>query len=317
VSPELSAILVGDGPDLGRLLRCLGGLPGRERIELVVVAPAAAHADVAAAAPDGIAGLRVVERPPSPTLSPGRAAGIRAATAPVVVFTETHCFPQPGWVDALLERHREGWAGVAPTFGNANPGTGLSWANLLIDYGPFLHGPGCNGTREVGVLPGQNSSYKRDVLLAYGDELEARLEFEWGMQLDLRRRGHRLALEPAARTHHVNITRLGSWLPERWRSGRTFGARRAQAWSRPRKLGFGLASPLIAPLRLGRALGHARRADIGRRIPRALPWLAAGLVVQSLGEGFGCLVGPGESGAVLVHSELYRFDHLGRRDDPA
>ena len=48
---------------------------------------------------------------------------------------------------------------------NANPKSAISWANLLIEYGPWLD-PAPAG--KASHLPGHNSSYKRDVLLGYG-----------------------------------------------------------------------------------------------------------------------------------------------------
>ena len=55
---------------------------------------------------------------------------------------------------------------------------------------------GCGRHRlvEVDYLPGHNSSYKRDVLLGYGDRLESMMESETVLHWDLRAKGHRLYL---------------------------------------------------------------------------------------------------------------------------
>src|SRR6478736_163972 len=90
------------------------------------------------------------------------------ARAPIVAFVEDHCFPTPGWAEALLRAHERAWAGVGPVVLNANPKRTLSWANLLIEYGPWLH-PRERGT--VSHIPGHNSSYKRALLMEYGDQL--------------------------------------------------------------------------------------------------------------------------------------------------
>lgn len=78
-----------------------------------------------------------------------RAAGVRAATAPVVALAEDHAFPAPGWAEAFIERHGEGWAAVGPVISNANPRSATSWANLLIEYAPWLEGArgGARGRR--------------------------------------------------------------------------------------------------------------------------------------------------------------------------
>ena len=93
---------------------------------------------------------------------------MREASAPIVVFTEDHCFPEPEWAAALLARHAEPWAAVGPVLRNANPETTVSWADLLIAYGPWL-APGVAGPKDH--LPGHNSSYKTSVLREYGDRL--------------------------------------------------------------------------------------------------------------------------------------------------
>ena len=80
----------------------------------------------------------------------------------IVAFVEDHCFPTPGWAEALLRAHERAWAGVGPVVLNANPKRTLSWANLLIEYGPWLH-PRERGT--VSHIPGHNSSYSLVVLM--------------------------------------------------------------------------------------------------------------------------------------------------------
>jgi hypothetical protein len=76
----------------------------------------------------------------------------------------------------LLAGHAEGtWAAVGPVVCNANPATAVSWANMLLEYAPWTEsaerGP-------VAHLPGHNSSYRRDLLLAYSENLELLMESE-------------------------------------------------------------------------------------------------------------------------------------------
>ena len=115
-----------------------------------------------------------------------------------------------------------GWAGV----GNANPHSAISWANLLIEYGPWLE-PAT--ARAVEHLPGHNSSYKRNVLLEYGPALETMLETESILHWDLRAKGFALLLEPAAKALHLNFTTIGASMRLRFHSGRLFAAARAAA----------------------------------------------------------------------------------------
>jgi hypothetical protein len=322
VSAELAAIVVGeDATTLRPLLRSLDRQTAKDRLELVVVAPADAHAEIERAAPAGMAGLRLVEHPRIDSLPAARVAGIRVATAPVVVFTETHCFPEPEWAGALIERHREDCAAVGPSFVNCNPGRTLSWANLVLDYGRFLARPERTRPEPSDDLPGHNSSYKRELMLAYGEELAPLILAESALHADLIRRGHVLVFEPAARTRHINVTRWRSWLPERRCAGRLYAAGRSRAWSRPRRLAYAAGWPLIVVLRLRRALGHARSVGGRRLAVRAAPLVFLGLVAQSAAEAAGYLAGPGEHATgVMMDMELNRFRHLAPGDtwlDPA
>lgn len=315
MSAELSAVAVGDTAEsLRPLLRALDRQTAKDRLELVVVAPAAAHPGIERAAPAGLAGLRLVPQPAIEALPPARVAGIRAASAPVVVFTETHAFPEPGWAEALIARHREDWVAVGPAFLNGNPGRALSWASILVDYGRFYAHPDRSEAEASDDLPGHNSSYKRKALLAFGDDLVALLMLESALHAELRRQGGRLALEPAARTRHVNVTRLRSWVRERWHSGRLYAAARAMGWSRARRVAYAGAWPAIAAVRLPRALRDAERVGGRRLAARLLAPFALGLVVQSAAEAAGYLGGSGDSVREVVHMELHRFEHLAPGD---
>ena len=133
----------------------------------------------------------------------GIAQGIRAATAPVVALGETHSFPAArlgrGAHRPPLRRVRR----VGPVVEGANPvGGPIARSNLLLDYGPWLRGVAGGA---VDALPGHNSSYKRDLLVGYGEELELLMEGEFLLHQSLRERGEQLCLEPAAVTRHLQV----------------------------------------------------------------------------------------------------------------
>jgi hypothetical protein len=318
MSAELSAIAVGDTAEsLAPLLRALDLQTAKGRLELVVVAPADAHAGIERAAPRGLAALRLVAEPSIGSMPTARLAGIRSASAPAVAFTETHAFPEARWAEALIERHREGWVAVGPAFVNGNPARARSWANILLDYGRFYAYPGRLEPEVCDDLPGHNSSYKRDALLEFHDDLVPLMMLESALHAELRRRGGELVLEPRARTRHVNVTRPWSVVRERWYSGRLYAGARSLGWPAGRRLAYAAAWPLIAAVRFPRALRDAERLG-GRRLAvrLALPF-ALGLAVQSAAEAAGYLWGGGDSATGVVNIELHRFDHLAAGDQPA
>ena len=304
--PELSVALM--TPDsfetLRRTVGCLVRQTARERIELVVIAPASARIDVDQALVAPLASVQVVRLPSLTPTGPARAAAIRAARAPVVAFGEDHCFPEPTWAQALIDAHRDAYAAVGPAVTNANPDTIVSWADLLIGYGPWLAPV---ARRDADYLPGHNSSYKRAVLVEYGDELARLMEAETILMWDLRAKGHRLLLDPTAQTAHMNFGLWSSWVRVMFLNGRAFAHTRSATWPIAKRVVFVGASPIIPFVRLARTLGHARRLGRGLSfLARVIPALCAGLVMDGVGQMAGYAFGAGDAHARLAEFEWHR-----------
>lgn len=190
----------------------------------------------------------------------------------------------------------------------------VSWANLLMAYGHWL---APTTAREMDDLPGHNSSYKRDVLRAYGPELADMLEREGTLHADLRRRGERLYLEAAARAHHLNPTRAPAWMLLRFNAGRLFAATRAQneAWSPLHRLLYCGGAPLIPLMRLPQLLRHIRQSGRTRELlPHVIAALLVALLIHSLGEMAGYAFGEGQTREQLAQFEFDRLRQLSRRD---
>jgi hypothetical protein len=274
------------------VVECLCAQEGADRIELVVVTPQPSTFEVPDPVRAALAGVQLVPGEIH-ALPQARAAGIRAAGAPIVVFGETHSFPEAGWADALLEAHRGSWVAVGPTIANANPESAIAWSNLFLDYGPFVE---CDARGQVPRLMGHNSVYKRDDLIAYGARLDALLLSDEVLNEDLRSRGRTFYLEPAARTRHLNVSRPRPWISERFAAGRVFAAERARDWPVRRRVVYAGGSPLIPVIRFRRVLRDVRRIPAPRR--GFLAWillpLAVGLTVSAAGELCGYAAGAGE-----------------------
>ena len=281
------------------------------QMELVFVTPVA-NLDVDSETRAGFAAIQVIYHADWRSTAASRIAGIHAATAPVVAMVEDHCFPTPGWASALVRAHREPWAAVGPAILNANPSSVLSWVNLAIEYGPWLW-PIARGP--VAHVPGHNSSYKRERLLAYGDRLEALFEAESVLHWELQRGGHQVAMEPDARSRHQNFAQVSPTFELRFHGGRHFAAHRALEWPFAKRLGYALASPLIPLLRTARTLGHMRRAAPRRVTPAFVAALLLMLVVDALGEATGYAFGHGDSVNRLNDLEFNRRRFLAVGDD--
>jgi hypothetical protein len=310
--PDVSVILI--TPDNFETLRRTVGALRRQtvrgRLELVIVGPSIDRLAVVESDLDCFFCRRIVEIGEMTSSSVARAAGIRAAAAPVVAFTEDHSFPAPDWAEALIARHREPWAGVGPALQNANPATVMSWANFLVEYGEFVAPTACGERRHI---PGHNSSYKREVLLTYGEALSDRLEAESPMQWDLQSKGHRFCLEPEARTFHLNYEQFGPSCELRFRGGRLFAANRARDWSLGRRAVYALAFPLIPLVRMARVVQHARRIHPRHGLLRLLPVVGVLLVLDGLGEMAGYAMGSGRAMHELSAGEFHRERFFRKR----
>lgn len=317
--PVISVILI--TPDryqsLRKTIRHLRAQSLYAQMEIVIVTPTADSLDLDEGELQEFHQFQVVEVGAITSVGPAYAAGIRQASAPVVVLGEDHSFPEPGWAEALVKAHEQGWAVVGPVVGNANPNSRMSWADFLMGYGPWQD-PTPAG--EMEHLPGHNSSYKRDILLRFGSRLDSMMEAESVLHWDLRRNGCGLYLEPAAKTMHVNFTLLSSWIQAVFQSGRKFAAFRAsnEHWSRARRLLFAAASPLIPLVRFRRIVGDLRRPGRPRHIlPGVAPILLLGLAVDSAGQMAGCALGMGAAREQLLCFEFHRYRHVRKRDRPA
>ncbi|MGI8476946.1 MAG: glycosyltransferase family 2 protein [Thermomicrobiales bacterium] len=280
----------------------------REELEVIIVGPTGGDLGLDPVAAADFWRMHAVTLAAIESRGAAYAAGIRAASAPVAALGEDHSFPAPGWAEALLAAHRGPWAVVGPAVATANPGSLIAWADYLINYGPW-RAPARSGVVEH--LPGHNSSYKREILLEYGADLDWMLEGESVLHWDLRAKGHQLYLAGDATTAHLNFGRFSTWIAVAFYNGRLFAATRAEHWPRPRRWLYAGGSPLIPLVRFGRIVRSFRQPPGAPR--RALPLVLLGLGVDGLGQCLGYAVGSGDTSPKLARLEFHRVRHLGKR----
>ena len=227
-APRISFVVATDTfATVADVLASLRDQPDPDGIELVLACPSAAGLGESEAAPAGP--LRIVEVGELVPIEEAFAAGIRAASAPVVLVGETHAFPEPGALEPLIRAIcDDGYAAVAPGLRNANPETAASWASLMVTYGWSLGG----SRREMSDLSTHNTAYRRELLLAFGDELPALLRLGGGIHGRLRAQGHRLLIEPASVFAHLNVVRFRSCLGDRFHAARCYTSSRSESWSK-------------------------------------------------------------------------------------
>jgi Glycosyl transferase family 2 len=312
IEPALSVIIAADRyQTIRQTVRHLSAQTGHEQLELVIVTQSSKTFELDRTETAGLCRVQVLEIPAILPLALATTAGIRRATAPLVVLAESHAFPAPGWAQALIEAHRQPWAAVGAVIANANPGI-ISWANLFVDYGRCVE---TASPENVTYLPGHHTSYKRDILLQYDSQLQAVMDSEILLHWDMQAKGNRLRLEPAARIYHVNVSLLAAWLPERFYTGRRFAATRSRHWSFLKRLLYFGGSPLIPLIRVPRVIRDLRASTFPRRRwPLILPAITIGLVAGAVGEMAGYLFGAGDSMQQTARIELFKLQFVTESD---
>ena len=280
--PDVSVIVpVRNGASsLPPLLQALAAQTlARERFEVIVVDNGSRDATAVIAR---AAGVRVVDHP-VPGRSRARNAGIAAARAGLMAFTDADCVPAPDWLEALLAC-RERAPLVA---GHVETTTGTE-PNALERFERAWR-----FAQEHWVLQGwaatANLAVSRDALEAVGGFDPAYRHIAEDADLCLRagRAGYPLAFCPRAVVTHRAETTLGPALQRAFRHG--YGARQAQrrigvghtAWSHPAPLLSARAAlrfhgldPQSLPARERRMLGRLAKGMYAARIGGSV-WASA------------------------------------------
>jgi len=138
------------------------------------------------------------------------------------------------------------------------------------------------------------------------------MEAETILMWDLRAKGFRLLLDPAAQTAHMNFGLWSSWVRVMFLTGRAFAHTRSATWPIAKRVVFVGGSPIIPFVRLARTLGHARRLGRGVTfLARVIPALCAGLVMDGIGQMTGYAFGAGDAHERLARFEWHRMKHAG------
>lgn len=298
-APQLSVILVTD--TYARVAVAIESWRKQtiaDRVELVLVTTSADELRARTRALSGLHSIQVVETASIDSLSPARGIGVRRAKAPFVFIGETHAYPDPNLAASSVEALSGEWSVVVPGFRNANPETGLSRAGFLSDYGAWLQGLPAGGIERT---PSYNAAFRRSVLLEFGDRLEHAITFGDELFLGLKARGHRAYFDPTIAIEHVNLSRLGPWMHERFLAGVLIGGYRSQRWPWSRRIAYAAATPLIPFVILSRMWSGVREAGRTQRLPSGTtPMIVLGAFVKAAGEFRGYLAGTGTTADVIM-----------------
>jgi glycosyltransferase involved in cell wall biosynthesis len=287
--PELSVVIasVNGMPYLGR---CLDALAEHCPTAEIVVADWTDEA-TRAAVRDRWPSVRLLSFDEPTTIPELRAAGVFAATAPVVALIEDHCLVAPEWGPRLTAAQADGHRVAGGPVRNVATGRVRDWAAFFCEYSavmePMPRGP-------VPGLPGMNVSYGREAIAAVEDLLrEGR--WEGWLHPRLQARGFELWCEPDAVVEHDKDFDLREFLSQRYHYSRSYAGMRNPDLGWRRAL-YALASPLLVPVlyaRMARNVLSRRRDRL--RFLQATPLVLVYVTVWAFGEAVGYGFGGGRS----------------------
>ena len=157
----------------------------------------------------------------------------------------------------------------------------------------------------------QNTSFKRDILLQYGEELRDLLQSHYLLQQRLIGDGHKFYSEPDAVFAHANEFYTGSHCVGLFFSGRSFGATRARLEQWPFwKCAFYLLMIPIAPWK--RLFSHfyqiaTERPQVLSKNLRHIFYLFTFQLMGVLGQAVGLIVGEGDAGEQFLFFEMNEY----------
>ena len=310
--PKLTVVILvqSDSWMIRHALRKLREQTIATEIEVIAVAPAGFDGECIDEQMQGLWGFTLLKTETFDDCGRAKEAGVRAASAGLIAFVEDHSYPEAHCMEAYVRAVEEGQlAAAGPVMRNANPDRGASWACFLAFYGEWMT---VSPTRGTTHLPANQSCYKREVMLAFGDRLSPLLQAESVLQWELQSKGLRVRQAPEAFVYHLNNSRLGHTLREYFFAARLFAARRSESWSGVHRLGYALGMALLPLVRWVR-IAHIAPATALRVTISLLAVLGAG----AAGEMLGYLGGAGDAARRLANLEARRDERYDFHDEAA
>lgn len=314
-SCKLSVIMVihSDSKNFRMVLRNLKAQTIRERIELILVTTSKGILNLSPRQLGMFHSFKVIQFGTLNDWGQAKAAGVRAAKAPLVAFVEDHSYPATGYAEALVKAHeRSGVAAVGPVVLNANPSSAISWGCYLVFYGNWINPLKQQKTTH---LPGNQSCYKKELLLRYGERLSEMLEAESVLHWNLVSKGYSLHLERGAAVYHLNFSLMKPTILEYYLASRVFAAKRAGGWGAMKKVIYGLGSFLLPFIRLKRVIEDFPYGELGPELFwRALVPMIIILGAGAFGEMSGYAFGQGEANEDLMGFEKRHHEYITADD---
>lgn len=315
----MSVVVVGrDGYDTLRpILTCLSEQTRAAALQIIALLPQDEEVDLGNDVLSEFGSFCPVVIGPIGNRGVAAAKALPHVSAPIVAFTENHCFPDPTWAEQLIEAHKtHGCAGVAPAVLNANPEGELSWSAYATGYAQFdVH----YDARFIDEMPLHNTSYKTEELQRRANRLEVLLADERRLQAEIRRDGGKFFFDPAIQTRHINEGTLSLGVRLNLINGRRYGTMRSKHMNIARRALYGLGFvALSGPIYLNNLRRLEGVTAPGRRSLRFHLSLWFMSLAHALGEAAAYIGFGREEFEFLEIEEFMLLERLGRHplNDP-
>ncbi len=235
---------------------------------------------------------KFINLPETATVPELRCEGIAVAGGEIIALLEDQCFFDERWCEEIKKAHESSNTVVGGSVENASVERTLDWAVYFYDYGKFML-PNRAGATDA--LSGMNVSYKRAVL----EEIQEVYKdgfFETFVNEELKKRGHRLYLEPAAIVYHHKNYNLKRAAEHCYHLARSFAAQRVAGAAFSKRVFFiavSIVLPILLPVRI--VAGTVKKGRHLKELAGAVPALILLMVIWSSGEFCGYLFGAGKS----------------------
>ncbi|MDQ3089176.1 MAG: glycosyltransferase [Acidobacteriota bacterium] len=220
------------------------------------------------------------------------AAGIERSSGEIVAVTDSSCVVAEDWISAIFAAHQSDSPVVGGAVEMSDGKSLVDWAAYFCEYGQFMK-PLTAGAAQV--LPGNNISFKRDVL----DENKQFVENEfWKTYLcqHLQADGIELISAPSMLVYYTKSFELAPFLIRRFYHGRCFAGMRIERETIFKRALFAVGTIFLPAVFLVRIIAPVlQKRRFGREFLLSFPISVLAILFWSIGETCGYLAGTGKS----------------------
>jgi hypothetical protein len=236
--------------------------------------------------------VKLIKASPETTIPKLRALAFRETSGDIVAVLEDHCIVESDWARCMIEAHQSEYSVIGGSIENTACDKLIDWASFFCEYSqatkPLPEG-------EVNILPGNNVSYKRQIIEHFRDVIDAGV-WDFTLHEHIKNAGISLYSIPSITVYHKMSASLGWFISQKFHLARSFAGMRFTNSSGFQRVLYGAGSVLLPVILAKRIVTCVWKKGKNRReLFLSLPFLLLLLVSWGIGEFVGYIFGPGIS----------------------